>query len=131
MPVARLIAAAAFALASTAVAANDIEGRWVSEGGHATFDLWLCGDGTELCVSLVSLSEDTIAPVLVPFVGRQMFAEVQQVGEGRWELSGIFGADIAEGSVALVAPDRIRAIGCLHEDCKRAHLDKVVDADDR
>lgn len=124
----RMLAAAALTLIGTsafAQSASDVEGVWVSEGGHAIFELSLCGDGTQLCAKLGFLSEDTVAPLLEPFVGQTIVSEATMVEEFQWEDTVRFWETEATGTVILVAPDRIKASGCMGGECQSIFLKKI------
>lgn len=130
----RLAAAVGLALVSTsaiAQAANnmtfkpsDIEGTWVSEGGHATFEANLCA-GEELCASLVSLSEDTEAPMLEPLVGQVVISGADPAGNGQWVWTPLFGLETAKVEIVMTSENTAEARGCVADDCRTLRFEKA------
>jgi len=120
-----LLSGAAMAQSASTNEASAIEGTWVSDGGYATFDVSLCGDGTQLCADLVSLSEETVAPLLDSFVGKQLFADVPSKAPGQWEATISLGEVQATGTFTLIEPNRVEAKGCLLQDCRSIFFNKA------
>lgn len=115
-------------LLSTAALAEpnkDVEGTWVADGGYASFELFLCGDGTQLCATLLALGENTEAPVLEPLVGNQILFDLPATGENQWGVGGSLENKNGAGTITLVSPTRIDATGCLADDCGSLSFSKV------
>lgn len=110
---------------SAAQSTKDVEGVWVADGGYATFTARLCGDGNQVCATLDALSNDTVAPILEPFVGQEVITNAQSISGTMWQVNPVFGSDTAKGIITLIEAKRIEAIGCLLDDCRRIYFNKV------
>lgn len=100
-----------------------IEGTWRA-GGDATFEVSLCGDGTQLCARLISLS-DWGPSELMPYLGRYIFEDAKPVAQDVWQATAVIGGRAAAAKVSFDAPSQIEVVGCILDDCRTLVLDRV------
>jgi len=128
VPVVRL-AAVATVLAATLVPARAetlrVNGTWQSEGKEATFEVALCGDGTQLCGTLVTLRPDVVTDDNKHHLGQIVIDNAKSVGPDTWSgLIHYLGYDL-QGTIVLQSPERIQLNGCLMMVlCKTFYLDR-------
>lgn len=108
--------ALAFGLAGPAASAQEMtpEGVWEATNGLSRYTVSYCGDGQSLCAYVSWIHPDVVGTRnRGRFLGRTVFDNLKQVGELRWQGTvTIEGYDV-EGTVELVAADRLRVTGCL------------------
>ncbi len=106
---ATLTAAAMLAAPAFAQQAN-IEGNWVDEYGTA-FKMELCGDGTQLCATLLDVQGDSRTAENLAYVNEQVIA-AEQTAPGTWEGTLVFDGSQARGKVTQLSADAIAIQGC-------------------
>jgi uncharacterized protein (DUF2147 family) len=123
------VLAAAFALpATSAMAAADVSGIWLTQAGDAKVRVSKCGSG--ICGVIVWLKDPTNRatrkpevddknpdPALAkrPMIGLPLFGGMRATGPGKWS-GNIYNADDGNSyasTVSLSDPDALRVEGCV------------------
>lgn len=107
-----LIASLALVLMSTAAfaAGPSPEGNWVDKYG-TSFQMKMCGDGTQLCATLTDIRGKSRTKENLAYVNRQVI-KAEQVAPNKWEGTLLLNGGQAKGIVTQVAPDKIEIQGC-------------------
>ena len=102
-----------------------VDGTWQSEGKEATFEVAMCGDGTQLCGKLVQLRPDVVNADNQSHLGQVVIDSAKSVGPGTWSgLIHYLGYDL-QGTIVLQSSERIQLNGCLMVVlCKTFYLDR-------
>jgi hypothetical protein len=87
-----------------------VEGTWVDSYG-TTFQMELCGDGTNLCATLIDVQGDSRTEENLAYVNETVM-NAQQTAPGTWEGTLTFNGSEARGKVTLVSEDAIAIEGC-------------------
>jgi hypothetical protein len=87
-----------------------IEGDWIDEWG-TSFQMTLCGDGTELCAVMTDLQGESRTEENLAYLNQEVF-QGQQVAADQWQGTMIFGGGEAKGTVTQTGPDTIEIEGC-------------------
>ncbi len=108
----RLALAALFGLCSLGPALASPEGLWEIEMRDSRYAVRLCGDGTELCATLVWLGNGADNAENLPYLNTMLIDHARPLGPGRWrgELH-VFGQS-ASGTITQVGADQITLQGC-------------------
>jgi len=86
-------------------------GIWVTGTGETKFEVRLCGDGDELCGTLIWLGEGG-REELRQFVNQPLMDTARRVGNQKWRGEVfIFGRHL-KGSVEISTADRLVIKGC-------------------
>jgi len=111
----RSIAATSLLLASSPLAAADIEGRWRSPGGNSIIEIAPCG--SELCGTVAWASEKAkkdAAKATNDLVGTQLLTGLQEKKPGRWQ-GRLFIPDKnmrVSAKIQLASPNQLKVSGC-------------------
>jgi uncharacterized protein (DUF2147 family) len=111
----RSIAATSLLLASSPLAAADIEGRWRSPGGNSIIEIAPCG--SDLCGTVAWASEKAkkdAAKATNDLVGTQLLTGLQEKKPGRWQ-GRLFIPDKnmrVSAKIQLASPSQLKVSGC-------------------
>ena len=87
-------------------------GLWELDSRDTRFQIELCGDGTQLCGTLVWLSDADYNDQYLPYLNTPMATRVAQVGPNRWKgAMRLFGNDIS-GTITQRSEDQMTLTGC-------------------
>jgi uncharacterized protein (DUF2147 family) len=115
----------AAAIAPAVANAASPVGKWMSGTGESSYEVTLCGDGTQLCAKLVWLREDTRSKETLPYLNTFLVEKAKQVDDNRWKGKvHIFGQTL-NGTITLARADRIDLEGCLFVFCKSFELKRI------
>ena len=111
----RSIAATSLLLASSPLAAAEIEGRWRSPGGNSIIEIAPCGG--DLCGTVAWASDKAkkdAAKTTNDLVGTQLLTGLQEKKPGRWQ-GKLFIPDKnmrVSAKIQLASPSQLKVSGC-------------------
>jgi uncharacterized protein (DUF2147 family) len=107
-----LVLGAMAMLAQPALAASPA-GVWEIEMRDSRYNVEMCGDGTQLCGTLIWLGNGADNAENMPYLNTMMINHASQVAPNKWkgELS-IYGQK-AGGTITQVSDDQITLTGCV------------------
>jgi uncharacterized protein (DUF2147 family) len=111
----RLSAAIALLLASSPLAAADIEGRWRSPGGNSIIEIAPCG--SDFCGTVAWASDRArkdAARSTDQLIGTQLLTGLQERKPGRWQ-GRLFIPDKnmrVTAKIQLASPQQLKVSGC-------------------
>ncbi len=111
----RVIAATTLFLASSPLAAAEIEGRWRSPGGNSIIEIAPCGG--DLCGTVAWASDKAkkdAAKTTDQLIGTQLLTGLQEKKPGRWH-GKLFIPDRnmrVTAKISLVSPQQLKVGGC-------------------
>ena len=111
----RSIAATSLLLASSPLAAADIEGRWRSPGGNSIIEIAPCGG--DLCGTVAWASDKAkkdAAKATNNLIGTQLLTGLQEKKPGRWQ-GKLFIPDKnmrVTAKIQLASPSQLKVSGC-------------------
>jgi len=88
------------------------EGSWQSANGEAQVKVTLCGDGTQLCARLISVSGEARTEGNLELLNAYVVNEASPVTETKWRGTVHFDGDSAMGSIELVSDTTMTVSGC-------------------
>ena len=101
---------AATAMPAFAQDAFNPEGTFVDQYG-TSFQFSLCGDGTAICATLVTLEGESATPENLAFVGQQVM-QAQASGPNEWKGSLSAGGLSASATLTQTGPNSMDLQGC-------------------
>ena len=112
--------------ASTGVAQASPNGVWELDSHDTRIELALCGDGTQLCGTLVWLSDVDYNKQYEQFLNKPVANAIKQSGPNRWQGGmQLFGHKIA-GTITQQSETQMTLQGCaLLVICKSYQMNKV------
>ena len=111
----RVIAATTLILASSPLAAAEIEGRWRSPGGNSIIEIAPCGG--DLCGTVAWASDKAkkdAAKATDQLIGTQLLTGLTEKKPGRWQ-GKLFIPDKnmrVTAKISLVSPQQLKVGGC-------------------
>jgi len=111
----RALAATSLLLASSPLAAADIEGWWRSPGGNSIIEIAPCG--SDLCGTVAWASDKAkkdAAKATDELIGTQLLTGLQEKKPGRWQ-GKLFIPDKnmrVSAKIQLASPSQLRVSGC-------------------
>ena len=99
-------------LAPAFAAGPNPEGSWQSSNGEAEVKVTLCGDGTELCAQLMSVSGEARTEGNLELLNGYVVDKATPVTETTWKGMVLFDGDSAMGSIELVSANTMTVSGC-------------------
>lgn len=100
-----------------------VEGSWKDSYG-TSFDMQLCGDGTELCATLTDIQGDSRTEENLQYVNQQVM-KGEQVAPNEWEGTIILNGSENKGKVTQVSADEIQIEGCKGIFCSTLTFNRV------
>ena len=102
------------ALPALAAPTFNPEGAWEPGGKDMLYNVYLCGDGTQLCATL-----DWAAPKLLKgkpdnYVGSKVFYDLKPRGQNTWRGDFDFLGRRVSGTVKLVDENHMKLRGCVY-----------------
>lgn len=107
-----LLAPLAFAALATGAFAQEanVEGTWKDSYG-TSFQMQMCGDGTELCATLTDIQGDSRTEENLKLINSQVM-QGEQVAPNEWEGTIMLNGTENKGKVTQVSADQIEIQGC-------------------
>ena len=111
----RALAATSLLLASSPLAAAEIEGRWRSPGGNSIIEIAPCG--SDLCGTVAWASDKAkkdAAKATSNLIGTQLLTGLQEKKPGRWQ-GKLFIPDKnmrVNAKIQLASPSQLKVSGC-------------------
>jgi hypothetical protein len=99
-------------MAPALAAGPNPEGSWQSSNGEARVNVTLCGDGTQLCAQLISVSGEARTEGNLELLNAYVVNEARPVTETTWKGTVHFDGDSAMGSIELVSDSTMTVSGC-------------------
>ncbi|MBJ3783509.1 DUF2147 domain-containing protein [Devosia sediminis] len=107
-----LVAALALCAAAALPALASPAGVWELETRDTRFALELCGDGTQLCGSLVWLSDTDYNEEYKPYLNQPMARALRQSRPGQWKGEMNFMGYRLNGTITQNSADHMTMSGC-------------------
>jgi len=104
---------AALCLGAVAPAHASPEGTWEIEMRDSRYDVTLCGDGTQLCATLVWLGNGADNEENLPYLNTMLIDHAEQVAPGEWKGELHIYGQKAAGTIKQVSDDQITLTGCV------------------
>lgn len=88
------------------------EGIWEIEMGDSRYRVEMCGDGTQLCGTLIWLGNGADSPENLPYLNTLMIDHAPQVGPNQWKGDLHIYGQSASGTITQTGDDAISLEGC-------------------
>jgi uncharacterized protein (DUF2147 family) len=93
-------------------------GAWQSSDGLAQVKVIMCGDGTQLCALLTSVSGAARTPGNLRLLNNYVVAGAARSASNSWRGTVHFDGNTAQGDITLVSSNAITLNGCKLGMCK-------------
>lgn len=110
---AKSLAAIALSLAVVAPAMASPEGVWEIEMRDSRYSVELCGDGTQLCGTLIWLGNGADNAENLPYLNTMIIDHARPVGPHKWQGDLNLYGNRASGTITQVSQDQITLKGCV------------------
>jgi uncharacterized protein (DUF2147 family) len=100
-------------------------GAWQTSDGTARVKVSMCGDGTQLCAVLTSISGKARTPGNLRLLNTYVVAGAQRATANVWQGIVHFNGDTAQGKITLVTAGQIELNGCKLGMCKTLLFERV------
>ena len=107
-----VVAAATLAIAPAALAASPV-GTWEIEMRDSRYRVEMCGDGTQLCGTLIWLGHGADNAENLPYLNTLLIDHVRAVGPNQWRGDLHLFGQSAGGTITQVGDDEIELQGCV------------------
>ncbi|MDB5589310.1 MAG: hypothetical protein JWP26_4280 [Devosia sp.] len=106
------VAVAVLAIAPAAFAASPV-GTWEIEMRDSRYRVELCGDGTQLCGTLIWLGNGADNAENLPYLNTLLIDHAQATGPNEWKGDLHLFGQSAGGTITQVGDDEIELRGCV------------------
>lgn len=106
------VALAALAIVPAALAASPV-GTWEIEMRDSRYRVELCGDGTQLCGTLIWLGNGADNATNLPYLNTLLIDHARAVGPNQWKGDLHLFGQSAGGTITQVSDDEIELQGCV------------------
>lgn len=89
------------------------EGTWEIEMRDSRYDVELCGDGTQLCGTLIWLGNGADNAENLPYLNTLLIDHARQTGPNQWKGDLHIYGQTAGGTITQVSEDEIVLQGCV------------------
>ena len=104
------------------------EGIWEIEMRDSRYNVELCGDGTQLCGTLIWLGNGADNAENLPYLNTMMIDHARQVKPNQWKGDLSIYGQRAGGTITQVSDDQITLKGCVaFVICKTYHMYRYAD----
>ncbi len=93
-------------------------GAWQSSDGLARVKVTMCGDGTQLCALLTSVTGTARTPGNLRLLNNYVVAGAAKSADNSWRGTVHFDGNTAQGDITLVSSNAITLNGCKLGMCK-------------
>lgn len=109
----KLALATSLILASASAALASPAGIWEIEMRDSRYDVSLCGDGTELCATLIWLGNGADNAENLPYLNTLLIDHAREIKPGQWKGQLHIYGQSADGTITQVSDDQITLKGCV------------------
>lgn len=88
-------------------------GVWEIEMRDSRYNVELCGDGTELCGTLIWLGNGADSPENLPYMNTLLIDHAKQTRPNQWKGDLSIYGQRAAGTITMVSADQITLRGCV------------------
>ncbi len=125
---AKCLAAIALSLSAAAPAMASPEGVWEIEMRDSRYSVALCGDGTQLCGTLIWLGNGADNEENLPYLNTMIIDHARPIGPNQWRGNLNLYGNQATGTITQVSQDQITLQGCvLFVICKTYQMYRYVE----
>jgi len=108
-------------------AANlDPQGVWQTTSGESRYRVAFCGDGTELCATLVWLNADAMQSPMAKQLGTYAFEGGEKRGSNAWRGTLHYDGRSTQATVTLSTAKDLNIAGCYFIFCRKFELVKIA-----
>lgn len=100
-------------------------GTWELSGGESRFEVFACGDGSELCARMTWLRDDARTDENLPYLGQNVLEGAQVAGVNTWSGTVHYDGDSYDGRLTLVDGENMRLQGCVGIFCRSMELERI------
>lgn len=108
----RMALAGMLVVAGASLAQASPEGMWEIEMRDSRYSVELCGDGTQLCGTLVWLGNGADTPDNLPYLNTLLIDHAVASGPNEWRGDLHIYGQTAAGTITQVSDDQITLRGC-------------------
>ena len=108
-----LAASAMLAVPALAQSLASPVGTWEIEMRDSRYRVEMCGDGNQLCGTLIWLGNGADSPENLPYLNTLMIDHAPQIGPNRWKGDLHIYGQTAAGTITQVSDDQITLTGCV------------------
>ena len=87
-------------------------GTWEIEMRDSRYRVELCGDGTQLCATLIWLGNGADSPDNLPYLNTLMIDHAPQIGPNQWKGDLHIYGQTAAGTITQISDGQITLEGC-------------------
>ncbi|MDB5529021.1 MAG: hypothetical protein JWR51_2124 [Devosia sp.] len=106
------VALVALAVTSAAFAASPV-GTWEIEMRDSRYQVEMCGDGTQLCGTLIWLGNGADNATNLPYLNTLLIDHARAVGPNEWKGDLHLFGQSADGTITQVGDNEIELQGCV------------------
>lgn len=109
---------------ATSAIAQDLTpvGQWRLNTGQSHYDIVFCGDGTQLCATVIWLGPETLDEKTAPSLNKMIVDQARRTGDHRWRgIAKVYGLEVT-GIVEQVSENEMKVTGCKFIFCKSFKL---------
>lgn len=99
-------------VAGSGLAQASPEGLWEIEMRDSRYQVALCGDGSQLCATLVWLGNGADTPDNLPYLNTLLIDHASATGPNEWRGDLHIYGQTAAGTITQVSDDQITLRGC-------------------
>lgn len=108
------LAAALMMSMSPVLAAGTSLGVYQTEDRKMDWGLDLCGDGTQLCITLLEARGTSATPAIKPWIGKLIVSGAKAAGKNKWKGKIRLGEHTLNGSLTLWPGEKLVMAGCAY-----------------
>lgn len=88
-------------------------GVWEIEMRDSRYNVEMCGDGTQLCGTLIWLGNGADSPENLPYMNTLLIDHAKQTRSNQWKGDLSIYGQRASGTITMVSADQITLRGCV------------------
>lgn len=105
---------AAVMMSMTPVVAAESLGVYQTTDRKMDWKLDLCGDGTQLCITLLDARDGSDTPAIKPWIGKLIVNGAKAAGKNKWKGKIRIGDYTLNGSLTLWPGEKLTMSGCAY-----------------
>lgn len=100
-------------------------GTWQYETGETRFKVEFCGDGTQLCATLVWLRDDVRTPENMALMNKRVINEADMARPMKWTGEVAYNGGVYAGNITMIDANTLRIAGCAGIACEHMIFTRI------
>lgn len=100
-------------------------GKWETATGESRYQIEFCGDGTQICATLIWLRDDVKTPENLAYLNKMVVTGAKKTAPVKWEGNVIYEGASYSGSLVMLGTNKMKMAGCKGPACNTFFFNRI------